>query len=41
VTERKMGNMHLLEACKAIRKGEKSAKSGGKKAKQYTFIRSM
>jgi hypothetical protein len=41
VTERKMGNMHLLEVCKAICKDGKSAKSDGKKARQYAFIRSM
>jgi hypothetical protein len=41
VTERKMYNMHLLEACKAICKGGKVEESDGKKDKQYKFIRSM
>jgi hypothetical protein len=38
-TERKMCNMQLLEAYKAVCKAGKSAKSDGKKAKQYAFIK--
>jgi hypothetical protein len=43
VTERKMGNTHLLEAGKAIYicKGGKGEKRDGKKDMQYAFIRSM
>jgi hypothetical protein len=40
VTERKMGNKHLLEAYKAIFKGGKSEKSAGKKDRKYAFIES-
>jgi hypothetical protein len=41
VTERKMGNKHLLEAYKAKHGNAGREKSDGKKAMQYAFIRSM
>jgi hypothetical protein len=41
VTERKKGNMHLLETYKTIHVKGKSEKSDGKKGMQYAFIRSM